>query len=236
MGRQTPDVRRLMEYRVAAMFRHDRRGRMLVVNQWDGGEPPRFYLARTNRGNVWRVRADVPDRVARRLEALAADEPPMHDHRLPPVHASAYVQVLDQLHATTTESSPIYWFGHPVAPRAEAVVVDGTNARLLHGGLESWLPDVPHRQPMVAVVEDGHAVSVCASVRIGGRSHEAGVETVPAYRRLGHAANAVATWALEVQRRGIGTLFYSTTWDNVASQGVARRLGLTFIGADFSID
>ena len=132
--------------------------------------------------------------------------------------------------------SPIYWFGNDLSPAGETVVVDGTNSRLLHGGLESWLPDVPYRQPMVAVVEDGRAVSICASVRIGSRSHEAGVETIAAYRRRGHAVSVVAGWAREVRRRGIHTLFYSTSWDNLASQAVANRLGLTLIGADFSVE
>ena len=226
-----------MEYRVAAMFRHDRRGRMVVINQWDEGRPPRFYLARTRGGNVWRIRADVDVPTARELEMLARDEPPMQDSRFPPRHVAAYVGLLgNDAESAAWETSPIYWFDHEPSPVGDTIVVDGTNSRLLHGGLESWLPDIPYRQPMVAVVEDGRAVSICASVRIGGRSHEAGVETLPAYRRRGHAVSVVAGWAREVRRRGIGTLFYSTSWENVASQAVANRLGLTMIGADFSIE
>jgi predicted GNAT family acetyltransferase len=122
-----------------------------------------------------------------------------------------------------------------VAPARQPVVIDEANADLLRGGLEDWLPDVPHRQPLVAMLEDGHAVSVCASVRITARTHEAGVETLPGYRRRGHAMNAVAGWAREVRSRGISMIFYSTGWDNAASQQVAARLGLTVIGADFSV-
>ena len=38
----------------------------------------------------------------------------------------------------------------------------------------------------------------------------------------------------EVRRRGLLPL-YSTSWDNVASQGVARRLQLPLVGVDFHL-
>ena len=60
------------------------------------------------------------------------------------------------------------------------------------------------------------------------------METLPAYRRKGYAANAVAGWASAVRQMG-AMPFYSTSWENIASQNVAARLGLRMIGADFSI-
>lgn len=83
--------------------------------------------------------------------------------------------------------------------------------------------------------QDGRAVAVCASVRISGQGHETGVETDPAYRRRGYATRAVAAWSQEVKRRGVPLCFYSTSWENDASRHVAARLGLTLMGADFSI-
>jgi RimJ/RimL family protein N-acetyltransferase len=185
---------------------------------------------------VWRIRADVPDEVARRLIRLATDEPPLRDAADRPLHEADYVDVLwGDSRAAKTDSGPVYWFGAEVLPPAQPVTIDETNADLLRGGLDDWLPDVPHRQPMVAAIEDGRAVSVCASVRITARSHEAGVETLPAYRRRGHAASTVAGWAHQVSRRGIDKIFYSTSWTNLASQGVADRLGLSLLGVDFSV-
>lgn len=95
-------------------------------------------------------------------------------------------------------------------------------------------PHIPHRQPFVAVIEDGRAVAVCASVRITRAAHEAGVETVPRYRGRGHAVDAVAGWAEAVAKLGAVAL-YSTSWDNVASRRLAARLGLQVIGVDFHI-
>ena len=86
----------------------------------------------------------------------------------------------------------------------------------------------------MAIVEDNRAVSICASVRISDTVHCAGVETLVAYRRRGHAVNAVAAWAMAVRSRG-ATPFYSTSWENHASQRIAARLRLSLVGVDFHV-
>ncbi len=83
----------------------------------------------------------------------------------------------------------------------------------------------------MAVVRDGAAVSVCFSSRIGPWATEAEVETLPDFRGRGYAAAVTAGWGLAVQAAGSIPL-YTTSWENFASQGVARRVGLTMYGAD----
>jgi predicted GNAT family acetyltransferase len=87
---------------------------------------------------------------------------------------------------------------------------------------------------MFAVVVDGHAVSVCCSVRETAEAFEAGVETVAAHRRRGYAPRAVTAWAREVRAMGRVPL-YSTSWQNEASRAVARTLGLIHFGTDLHI-
>lgn len=70
--------------------------------------------------------------------------------------------------------------------------------------------------PMAAVVVEGHAVSICASVRSSSTVHCAGVETLPQHRGRGYARHAVRGWAQLVRAIG-ATPFYGTTFDNVAS-------------------
>jgi predicted GNAT family acetyltransferase len=86
----------------------------------------------------------------------------------------------------------------------------------------------------VAALVEGRAVSVCASVRASEAAHCAGVETSPVYRSRGLAPRVVAAWAKLVRTRGAEP-FYATTFDNMASQIVACRLGLNLIGSEFSI-
>jgi len=57
------------------------------------------------------------------------------------------------------------------------------------------------------------------------------VETLPEFRGHGYAAAVTAAWGLAVQAAG-GIPLYTTSWENVASQGVARSLGLRMYGVD----
>ena len=232
----------LMRSRIEAMYVHDERLRMTAVNQWDGGIVPRFYLGRSAYGNLWRFRIDVPDDLAEEIASVCKTEPvstslPSNRLRSAPAHQASYVRLLS-LHAPVATSSggPAYKFPERIFPHGPtAVAINQANAHLLRGGLEDWLPDVAYRKPFIAVIEDDHAVAVCASARITATAHEAGVETLPEYRQRGHAARAVSAWAAAVRATG-ATPFYSTSWENYASQGVARTLGLPMIGTDFHIE
>jgi predicted GNAT family acetyltransferase len=84
------------------------------------------------------------------------------------------------------------------------------------------------------MVKDGQAVSVCFSARLTAEAAEAGLHTAPSARGRGYATAVTAGWALAIRKRGAIPL-YSTAWDNLASQAVARRLGLTLYGADWHL-
>jgi predicted GNAT family acetyltransferase len=99
--------------------------------------------------------------------------------------------------------------------------------------LRGWLP-AAETPPYFGVVRDGQVVSVCYSARSGPEAAEAGVETAAAYRGQGLAAIATAAWGAAVRHSGRLAL-YSTAWENKASQGVARKLGLLLYGEDFHI-
>jgi hypothetical protein len=90
---------------------------------------------------------------------------------------------------------------------------------LVSGALGHW-----------AMALDGeHPVSICHTPGGGDDSVECGVWTRADHRGAGLAtATAKAWWVLERQRKRIQ--FYSTDHDNLASRGVARRLGLQPLG------
>ena len=114
------------------------------------------------------------------------------------------------------------------------VTVDSSNLSLLSGALQEWQEDAEVGSLMVAALSDGRAVSVCSSVHASKFVHCAGVETAPEHRGFGFASLAVTGWASLVREHGAEP-FYATTFDNIASQRVARSLGLSVVGSEFSI-
>jgi GNAT acetyltransferase len=226
----------IMRRHVHALFTHDERGRLQRVNEPDGAEAPRFFLGRTIAGNVWRFGYDLPDLLAERLESLSLKEQVVTDLRQEPAGLSEYISLLET-HSPVKKlsSGPAYFFPDRIEQRSRrAIPVTRDNIAVLRRGLKEWIPDVLHRQPFLAILNEGHAVSVCCSVRITAEAHEVGVETLNDYRGRGYASEVVQQWATEVRKLEVMPL-YSTSWENVASQGVARRLGLVQYGSDFHI-
>ena len=230
-----PSQLELMRMHVEALFAHDEDMRIESVNQPDGGVAPCFFLGRTTAGNLWRFRSDLPSDLAMELTKLCNGEPHINEISRTPNDQKEYIRLLETYTPINQVlSGPTYWFSTDVVPCVRPVEICEINSDLLRGGFEDLLENMPHRRPFMAMVEDGHAVSVCASVRITDAAHEAGVETLPAHRHKGHATNVVAGWANAV--RSISAIpLYSTSWDNTASQNVAARLGLSVFGVDFHI-
>ena len=221
---------------VQALFTHDARARLLFVNEPGGETPaPRLFFGRTRAGNLWRFRADLPEILIEELEALCVDEPVGQELHREPRHFAAYVRLLDS-HAPVHRRwiGPAYHFTEYLEPSRSLLTITETNAERLQGGFEELVEELPAFQPFVALIEEGRAVSVCRSVRITPAAHEAGVETLPDYRGRGYAQDVVAGWARSVQSLGTVPL-YSTSWENSASQAVAKKLRLIQYGTDFHV-
>jgi hypothetical protein len=232
------DDRELLDVRVRALFRHDARGRLLSVNEpWgeSAAAPPRLFLGRTRAGNLWRFRADLPESLVKELEPLCADEPTGAGLRDGPRHAEAYARILGaHAHAGGVVAGPAYRFEKYPEPSRPLLAVTEANAEVLRGGFDEFVAEPATAQPFVAALEEGRAVSVCRSVRVTAAAHEAGVETLPRFRGRGYAADVTAGWARLVLFAGAAPL-YSTSWENRASQSVAKRLGLVQYAADFQV-
>jgi len=230
----------LMELQVEALFIHDDRGRLRCVNE--PGEPaaPRFFLGRTGAGNLWRFGHALPEELVQRLEELLSAEPVSPDLIESPVCLSALRSALAAHAPIRGEfAGPAYQF--PGEIRGTETVIGGRvlaiteqNAELLRDNFADVIPELAFRQPCFVVVHGGTAVSMCFSARLTARAAEAGVGTLEAFRGHGYASAVTAAWALAVRAGGRRPL-YSTSWDNLASQGVARRLGLSSYGADLWI-
>lgn len=225
-----------------ALYTRDAAGRLLAADDGEGGAAPRFWLGRTREGCIWRFGASLPADVAEQLDHLCRTEPPAAgDDDREPAQRAEYLRIL-AAHGDVGKigGGPCYSAPAGSAPGAAGrsadgiVTIDESNVDLLKAHLTDWIDVALQWQPMVVALDGGHAVSVCASVRLTGEAHEAGVDTAPAFRRRGFARRAVAAWLVEVRRIGVEPL-YSTWWENVASQRLAASLGLPLFGSDFAV-
>jgi RimJ/RimL family protein N-acetyltransferase len=224
-----------MELKANALFTHDAAGRILTSNESDPERAPRLFLGRTRDGNVWRFRDDLsPDLVAS-LERLCREEPPLADPRQRPVLFDGLKAVLEPREPVVEVwEGPAWYAPRPLAETDGAVAIGPENRDLLEEHFAYAAEHLDEQWPVFAVVVDGVAVSTCYSSRLTPAAAEAGAYTVEGFRGLGYVGRAVAAWANTLLASGRVPI-YSTSWDNVASQGVARKLGLPLFGAELSL-
>jgi GNAT superfamily N-acetyltransferase len=228
----------LMSIHVRALFTHSPASRLLLINEPDNAaaSAPRLFLGRTRVGNIWKFRADLPEDLIKDLDSLCSDEPQLNtEFNEAPRHIKKYAQLLEkQAPVEMVSSGPAYRFPKNIVPSKLSLALTANDAERLKDGFEQLVVELPAWQPFVALMEGNRAVAVCRSVRITPEAHEAGVETLPEFRGRGYARDAVAEWAQRVWALGAIPL-YSTSWENTASQAVARKLDLECYGTDFQI-
>jgi len=148
------------------------------------------------------------------------------------------VRLRDDVAERPTElapSGPAYAFPDELPAAEVALLGPGDFERVRELGWEraEFARDFAVRAPFCALIEGELAIALCFSARLTPRAAEAGVTTHPAHRRRGHGAAVVAAWARAIRATGRVPL-YSTSWDNLASQALARRLGLACYAEDFA--
>jgi hypothetical protein len=200
--------------------------RHVRTNEPGATRGPTFLLVRSATQVAWSVHVEVAPAIAAELDALAAEEPPGLGGE--PVHAARYAGF------GTIGGGPQFAFPDVLPDPGETHVID--DEALLDVNFNGWIPGeiAQGRAPVIAVIEDGAPVSVCFCARLGEHAAAAGLETAAAYRQRGFAVRVTAGWARAVRASGREP-GYSTSWDNLASRGVARRLGLVMDARSFTI-
>jgi hypothetical protein len=236
-----------MDLHLHCLYHHDARDRILSTRQPGGWLCPVFHMGRTQLGNVWRFREDLPRETIAELSRLAGKEGPLPQGHPAPERVQAIRSVIGAATEILSEwRGPAFRFPEEIA--SEPAAPGEPEIAALEPGMEGLLdeffgdmkPELVTRQPIFAAIEDGRAVSLAHAARpraVDGSpmclATEVGVETAPGHRGRGLAPRVVAAWGREVREAG-GEPMYSTSWDNKASRGVARKLGLLFYGEDWS--
>ncbi len=225
-GHLTPFTPQLQ---LETLFVLDDEGRIVSTRDPSAAAGPAFSLIRDRSACAWAVHRDVPADVARDLVALARTEPPAGELTDPPTHASTYIALL----RGRVEAGPVFAFP-PTIPAARGVVAI-TEFSQLERHFRGWTPDeLPERSPILGIVEEGYAVSVCFCARRSPVAAEAGLETAANFRGRGFGARVAAAWARAVSDSGRLPL-YSTSWSNAPSLAVARKLELSACASDWNL-
>ena len=118
----TPTPYQLMQMHIRALYRHDEGSRLLSINAWHSGPAPRFFLGRTEHGNLWRFRNDLPPPLCDQLNSLCQTEPFTTSDR--PQHEAAYLQILSR-HAPIEHIwlGPAYYFANRLTAAPEPVPI-----------------------------------------------------------------------------------------------------------------
>jgi hypothetical protein len=229
------DDHQLMRVRADTLFTHNAVGRMLRSNELDGRPAPGVFLGVTRAGSVVRFNDTVPDDLARQLTEIIEHQQPLHSLAIPPMLLGAVRGALSPHNNSPHESGPAYRFPPSITHPHDVVPITDANIEIVRDTFPWLHRELPYWRPCFAVVRDGTAVSICFSSRIGATANEAGLETLPAFRGRGYATAVTAAWGASLLNAGRIPL-YSTSWNNLASQHVARRLGLILFGSDATWD
>lgn len=222
----------LPETQARVLFRFDGANRLTGINEPDATVTPLVHcVADHTRTQVWTA-AELPARITRE----AADTVDGWDWRTEVDPLGGLVRRLSELVGghDTEHLGPCYRFPDERPGDAGTVLVDEANAAVLEAHFPWLMGQLDWRTPVLAVLRDGSAVSVCYSARTSDAAAEAGVDTAPEYRRQGLAAQAVAAWAAAVEAAGLQPL-YSTSWANTGSRKVAANLGLVPYAATITL-
>ena len=214
------------------LYVFDAAGRIVSTREPQPAIGPSFTLIRGRSEVVWAVGARVAPDLAEELDALAAQEQPLdegQEWREPPRFAERYNALL----GGELVAGPALEIPNQIdAPSGVSLIED---ASLLMCHFQGWTPEeMPGRTPMAAILVNGHAVSICGCARRTDEAAEASLETAEPFRGRGLALQVTAAWAAAVRASGRIPL-YSTSWENLASLAVARKLGLSVYAASWSL-
>ena len=225
----------LLEIQLEVLLARDAHGRLTVTRGPAARPAPRLFLSRSGDGNVWATRGDLDPATRDELDRLCAAEPALAAPRAEGIPAcrERVRELLAPVEAEYRGPAYVLPEGLPRDDRAREVTA-AESARWPQAF--PWLAEEFEAVAPVAVAfEAGQAAAVCHSARgRTARAAEAGVETLAPFRGRGLATAAVACWARAVQRTRRLAL-YSTSWDNAASQGVARRLSARLHGENWHV-
>lgn len=218
----------LIAIQVEVLFVHSPVGKMKCVNEKGNPKAPRFFLGRTREGSITRYHCNVGDKTISKIEKLIR-EPSNH------IEIAKIINVLNE--ERTVENiwmGPAFMLPNNLHKPTRTIQITEKNKELLRENFPDLIEQMEWRQPYFAIVQNEKVVSICCSARSTPVAAEASAETLEEFQGNGYGTDVVTAWAISIQEEKRIPL-YSTSWDNYASQAVARKLKLINYGMNLHI-
>ncbi|PGZ90547.1 MULTISPECIES: GNAT family N-acetyltransferase [unclassified Bacillus (in: firmicutes)] len=214
----------LMEMHINVLFKHNEVGKITQINEPPYTSAPRFYIGSTKMGNVKRFLDCLKNEELIELEKSLDTDP-----SIPLVNI---MQILSKTHQIDRLwIGPAYVFQTVGKASSKAIKITQANKQFLLPNFPYTYEELEFKEPCYAIIENDIAVSICCSARQSAEAAEASVYTLEDFRGKEYGLIVSNAWAADIQGQG-RTALYSTSWDNYASQAVARKLKLVQYGTD----
>jgi hypothetical protein len=249
MSSSEPDCLRLLQLGNKTGFLLTSSGRIERVSDPDRSAGPRLNFSGCAQGNAVLVRYDVPDSLASKLLAAAAQEPPWGDPERDPACAGELIALLSTARPVTSVEVGVNYRLPNAQPYAHGFPIVRSNsaegamlaARFAKDGMPTAMIDAGFRSiadlwpPWCIARERDDVASIAFAARLADRGAAIGVYTFPEFRGRGFAAAVTAAWSsLAILKDRV--LFYGARRDNRSSRRVIERLKLPLIGGSLRID
>lgn len=218
----------LMQLHLDVLYQQNEVGALTVMNEPPFEPAPTVHIGVTRDGKQMRFSSRVDEVFKKRLENTIQDAD--EDLLVDLIH-----QLMNRADLHEFRMGPTYVFPtiEEISPKV-LHVTEQHKERLKDDFLFTYM-NFDMKQPCYVVMELDRIASICCTARQSAVAAEASVYTHPKSRGKGYGAAVAQAWARDVQRQGRVAL-YSTTWDNFASQGIARTLNMRQYGVDVSIE
>jgi hypothetical protein len=227
---------KLLEMHIEALFTLNHQSKLVAINEpWDKTRAaPRMYLGKAFDGSIiYKFRYDVPPEIVKKLEEYLSEEI-LTGKNGEIKYTNEYLKILD---SENYFEEICYSCGDKIEQtRNKCVKITIENIKDFELNGFEWLNDeINYSRPCYGIIEGNKMVSLCRSVRITEKAHEAGIETKEEHRGKGLAIITLKEWARDIQNNGYIPL-YSTSKRNKSSQRVAEKMFLNKYGIGISIN
>lgn len=215
----------LMSIQTEVLFSHNQFGRITSINEPESTVAPLLFLGHTKDGTIRRYHFDLPNILINEIEEVFTNHP---NH----INLAKITNILSKeqwVHKIWM--GPAFVFPNHLDNPMRAIQITEENKELLQYSFPNLFHQLKFHQPCFAIFENEKVVSICCSARNTSIAAEASVETLVPFLGKGYGYDVVTAWAKAVQAENRIPL-YSTSWDNFASQRVAKKLKLIHYGTD----